>query len=220
MHVCVCVWWGFLCLRLTTCLDVCCLGMSVHVLECVWLNLHRLGVTVIDTHSSVWHTCSHHVTSSGVWFWHYSFMRGPQRQLYCMSGVNPLHYEVIKKHTTQKPSWVRVFAVYVYIMGLTASVSVCLYVCVRDCVSRKPRSNNSHDALTEAAVMPSADTPSRLRRRHSQLPPFPGKTAPDRSTATCQAFIIASLSCCKSVCVCVCVVWCGHAGEGVWCSHW
>lgn len=115
--------------------------------------------------------------------------------------------------TQKKPSSFNAFTAYVYIIRLTAfpRASVCLSATV---LTGNPRGNNSHRAVTGASATPEADTPSWLGQRCSQLPPYPGTTTPDRSTATCQAFIIDSVLVCA--CACSCVV---TQGEGVRHGH-
>lgn len=106
-------------------------AMSVHVLECVWLNLHcAIARCCSDTHtySSMRHTCSHHITSWSVWFLGLVSYQGI-RQLLCKSAWI-LHYKVVKEVTKKNPPFLCVYnPVYTCIIH-RGSMAVCMLWCM------------------------------------------------------------------------------------------
>lgn len=170
----VCFWWLVLMCTVS--------AMSVHVLECVWLNLHyAIAWCHGDTHTHtvasdtpVHTTSPHEVSDFLVW----SLIRA-------QDGLRWL-----KKN----PPFLRIYiAVYTYIMHVAAWLYMCFDVCAFDRDNRKPQTNNSHSGWQKLCNAQCRYTIS-AERVPLTAASFPGTIRPDRSTATCQAFIIASLA--------------------------
>lgn len=146
------------------------------------------------THSSIRHTCSHHITSRSVWFFGLVSYQGTRRLLSKSAWI--LHYTKVLKEVTKKknPPFLRIYIpVYTYIMHVAAWLYTCFDVCAFDRDNRKPQTNNSHSGWQKLCNAQCRYTISAERVLLTAAS-FPGTIRPDRSTATCQAFIIASLA--------------------------
>lgn len=93
----------------------------------------------------------------------------------------------------------------VYTSHIWQQLYLCAVMCVCACdrVSRKPQSNHSHSAVTGAAVIPSADTPSQAE----VMPCTAGLSSMEQPHQTVQLPPAKPLSSppCPRVCVHVCV---------------
>lgn len=184
----VCFWWLVLMCTVS--------AMSVHVLEWVWLNLHyAIAWCHGDTHTHTVasdtpvHTTSPHEVSD---FFGLVSYQGTRRLLSKSAWI--LHYKVLKEVTKKNPPFLRIYiAVYTYIMHVAAWLHMCFDVCAFDRDNRKPQTNNSHSGWQKLCNAQCRYTIS-TERVPLTAASFPGTIRPDRSTATCQAFIIASLA--------------------------
>lgn len=114
------------------------------------------------THSSIRHTCSHHITSRSVWFFGLVSYQGTRRLLSKSAWI--LHYKVLKEVTKKKTLLSSAFTfqcIYTSCMWQHGCICALMYVLLT--VTTGNHRLIIHTVGDRSSAMPSADTRSRLR---------------------------------------------------------